>query len=101
MEGRLQLQTLLKELLTSNEVYLQAPKNTSMVYPAILYTINDAFTIHANNSPYHNTWRYQVTFITEDPEDETINKLISLPLCNFDRHFVAEQLHHFNFNLYY
>ena len=38
MKNRIELQTLLEELLGSKNVYYQPPNNLSMSYPAILYS---------------------------------------------------------------
>jgi hypothetical protein len=99
--GRLQLQSLLEELLGSENVYFQPPPNVSMRYPAIVYQRNLANTQFAGNHPYRYTKRYSVTVIDQDPDSPIPDKVASLPMCLFERHFTAGNLHHDVFNIYF
>lgn len=101
MGTRLQLQTLLEELLGSRNVYFQGPPNTEMVYPCIVYKRDDADTKFAGNRPYTFQWRYQVTVIDAKAENPALAKLAALPLCQFNRHFVANKQNHDVFVLYF
>ena len=99
--GRLQLQSLLEELLGSGEVYFQPPPNTAMQYPSIVYKMDLAETEFADNLPYRRTKRYQVTIIDQDPDSAIPDKVADLPMCLFERHFTAGNLHHHIYNLYF
>lgn len=101
MSSRIELQEKLEELLGSEEVYFQSPVNKSMVYPAIIYDINDIDINHADNNPYFMNIEYNVQLITPDPDDPVIFKLAYLPKCMHDRAFVSDGLHHYSFNLYF
>lgn len=101
MGSRLNLQNLLEELLGSRNVYFQPPASVSMKYPAIVYSRNDLENWHANNNVYAQTTAYSVTVIDEDPESEYVRKVSQLPMCTFDRHYVAENLNHDVFTLYF
>lgn len=72
-----------------------------MVYPAIRYELEDISTVHADNQPYLLPKRYQITFITRDPDDPVIDKIASLPKCQFDRPYVSDQLHHYIYSIYF
>lgn len=85
--------------LTPN-VYFQAPSNVEMKYPCIRYDIDDEATLFADNRPYRQTWRYQVMVIDDDPDSVIRDAIALLPLCSFERKYVADDLHHFVFNLY-
>lgn len=72
-----------------------------MEYPCIVYRLSRIDTRYGNDLPYNQYKRYQVVHITQDPDSETVGKIASLPLCAFDRHFQADNLNHYSFNLYY
>lgn len=99
--GRLELQALLEELLASDHVYFQPPKNTRMEYPCIVYSRSDRDTRHANNLPYKDRKRYQVTVISSDPDSEIPEKIAALPLCRFEQHFTADHLNHDVYQLFF
>jgi hypothetical protein len=99
MGQRLELQALLKTFTLN--VYFQPPANVEMKYPAIVYKRARADTQFAGNKPYRYTKRYQVTLITEDPDDPIHDELASLPMCLHDRFFTANDLNHDVFNLYF
>lgn len=99
--SREKLQTLLETLLGSASVYFQPPPNIQMQYPCIVYKRDSADSTFANNKPYRNTKRYQVTSIDQDPDSNTPDKIARLPLCAFDRHFTADNLNHDVFNLFF
>lgn len=82
-------------------VYFQAPKNTSMQYPCIKYELDDEETLFADNQPYRSTDRYQVMVIDSDPDSPIRDKVKALPLCRFDRKYVADNLHHFVYNIFF
>lgn len=96
-----ELQLLLEEVLGSENVYFQAPPDVYMKYPAIRYGISDIYNRYADGKKYKRNTRYDLTLIDYDPEPDTINKLLELPYCEFDRHYVTNNLNHFTFTLYY
>lgn len=98
---RVDLQSLLETILGTNKVYFQPPANVLMQYPCIRYTYSRKRTIFADNSPYRHKQSYQVTLITKDPDSTIPDKISELSLCMFDRFFVADNLNHFVFTLYY
>lgn len=101
MGQRLQLQTLLEEILGSRNVYFQPPESKMLSYPAIVYHRDSQLSQHADNSPYHRRKRYMVTYIDQNPDSEVPDKLTSLSMSTFVRHFTASQLNHDIINLYF
>jgi len=101
MGQRVQLQAKLEELIGSNNVYFQPPSNIQMNYPCIVYERDMMETSYADNLPYRHTKRYSVTCIDRNPDSEIPDKVADLPLSGFSRHFVADNLHHDVFNLYF
>ena len=99
---RLKLQTLLTELLAGDgKAYFQPPETVRMTYPAITYVRDSSYTEFADNGPYRRVKRWTVTHISRDPDDRTPDKIEALPLCEHNRFFVAENLNHNVFTLYF
>lgn len=94
------LNQILKNLGTDN-VYFQAPENIMMKYPCILYQVDNVKEEYANNEVYLDKERYQVTVIDPDPDGILRKKVKLLSLCRFSRHFRADNLNHYVYNLYY
>ncbi len=99
MGTRLELQALL-ETLTPN-VYYQPPPNVMMEYPAIVYKRDRLDVDFADDIPYRRTTRYSVTLIDRNPDSTIVSAIASLPLCLHNRSYVAANLNHDVFNLYY
>ncbi|MCA1806976.1 MAG: hypothetical protein LC687_03865 [Actinobacteria bacterium] len=101
MGQRLDLQTLLEALLGTRKVYFQPPANVQMEYPCIIYKRDTARTQFAGNTPYRYTKSYQVTYISQDPDDSVPDKIAALPMCQFDRHYAVKNLNHEVFSLFF
>lgn len=101
MASRLDLQTLLENILGSSEVYFQPPASVFMSYPAIVYSRDDIENTHADNRVYAQHTAYQVIVIDEDPDSEIVKKVSKLPMCSFDRHYTSDNLNHDAFTLYF
>lgn len=103
VKGRTELHKLLKSLFPKNQephVYFQPPQNTRIVYPCIIYKLEDMPGIWANNLPYHWDHSYEVTYITTDPQDPMIDRLRGLRKTRFNRPFVSDNLHHFVYTIF-
>lgn len=92
---------LIHETLTNlaGRAYYQEPPNTGMVYPCIIYKLDDIPTDYADNVPYRRIKRYVVTVIDEDPDSGIREAVADLPKSSFSRAFTADDLNHFVFNL--
>ena len=101
LSRRLELQTLLESILGSKNVYFQPSSNVTLKYPAIIYQIDDIRNNHADNRPYIQSDRYQITVIDRDPDSETPRKISRLPKSAFNRFFVSSGLNHTVFTLYF
>lgn len=101
MGRRLQLHSLLKDILGTDHVYFQPPPSVSMKYPCIVYE-RDYFDIRfANDKPYNRQPRYKVTVIDQNPDGNLPEKVGALPMCTFDRRYASENLNHDVFKIYY
>ena len=101
MRTRVDLQSLLEEILGNTNVYFQPPDNLEINYPCIIYMRDYIKPEYADNSTYSFAKRYEITLIDKDPDSAMVDKLASLPMCSFDRHFTSDNLNHDVFNLYF
>nr|DAV50363.1 MAG TPA: tail completion protein [Caudoviricetes sp.] len=101
MAPRLNLQTILEQVLGSRNVYFQPPENLKMSYPAIVYHLNDEWVRHADDMGYFRKKRYQITVVDRNPDSTIPDRVGSLPLCSFDRWYASNGLNHFVYNLYF
>lgn len=94
MGQRLDLDTLLKEALGSDNVYFQPPPGFMLSYPCIIYNRSDIHADHADNRPYKLENEYTVTVIDANPDSEIPMKLAQFPKSEFDRNFRSGNLNH-------
>ena len=100
MSNRTKLQSQLEGILGSSEVHFQPPPSIQMKYPAIVYEFSNMRNSYANNVIYRKARCYQVTLIDKNPDSEFVDKLLSLPMCSFDKHFRSDNLNHYIFTIY-
>lgn len=101
MESRLELQTLLEELLGSRNVYYQPPASVQIEYDAIIYSRKIIENRHANDSVYKQDNAYELIAIYKNPDSELPKTISQLSMCSFDRHYTADNLNHDVFTLYW
>ena len=91
---RLDLHSVLEDLLESNHVYFQPPEGYKMHYPCIVYERSNEQATYADDSPYFVRPVYQVTVIDRDPDSVIPRRISELQGSRFDRHFTSDNLHH-------
>lgn len=97
---RTELHEKLKEVCPN--VYFQAPREDRMVYPCIKYELSRPYIRHANNKIYKSDKRYQVTYITKNPDDPVIEELLYfLPHTQWDRQYKSDNLYHNVYEIYF
>ena len=97
-----QLQQLLLSLDPAvTHVYYQPPENLKLIYPCIVYKLDNKPTKFANNKPYGWVDSYTLTYISTTPDDPILNAIGMLPKCKFDRPFVNDNLYHYVYNIIY
>ena len=101
MNKRLELHNLLCSILGSNNVYFQPPASVKMKYPAIVYSRNSIDSDYADDTVYSQKTSYQVIVIDVDPDGTITTKIAQLPTCKHNRFYVADNLNHDSFTLYY
>ena len=102
MSRRIDLHSELLALLGSNNVYFQPPESVKLKYPCIIYNLDNFLPRFADDKTYLGKRSYQILYITKNPDDEMIEKLIdSFQLIRFSRSFTSDNLNHYSYTLYY
>ena len=101
MADRLELHSVFQELLGSSNVYYQPPESIKMQYDAIRYSKKTIDSKYANDRKYSMMDCYEVMVISRLPDNPVIKKILSLPYCSYDRHYVADNLHHDVLTIYW
>lgn len=101
MASRLELQTMLEDILGSRNVYFQPPASIKMQYPAIVYSRSNIDNTNADDVMYTQNRSYEVTVIDANPDSSIVDRLSRIPKCRFDRHFSSDNLNHDVFTLYF
>lgn len=105
-DRRLELRKKLTYILgttgqAKSRTYFQPTPSVKMEYPAIIYKRNRIQNRFADNLPFLQFDEWELTVIYEDPDSEIVRAVSQLPRCQHNRHFVAENLYHDVFILYY
>ena len=98
---REQLHAMLEGALGSPNVYYQPPINVEMKFPAIRYSLKSIDKMKANNAAYKMTRAYEVIVISKSPDCAAIEKILEWQHTRYDRHYVADNLHHDVITIYY
>lgn len=101
MSRRVELQSLLEDLLGVKHVYYQPPESLKLEYPAIVYSKSRIDKRSANDTAYNLNTRYELIVIDKRPDNPVIEKLLSLPYCSYDRPYVSDNLNHDVLTIYY
>ena len=103
MADRSDLQDILAAIASPGIAYFQPKTNTKIDYSngVIIYKRDWGLTQFATNRPYRHTLRYQVTYINPKQNYAALDALAALPMCVFDRSFVADDLNHDVFKLFF
>lgn len=100
MVDRIDLQTTLQDILGSKNVYYDPPETLKISYPAIIYSKSGLTNKKADDANYRINTIYDITVIDKRPDNPVIKKLLELPYCSYDRHFVSDNLHHDTLTIY-
>lgn len=101
MGSRVDLQCTFEELLGSKNVYYQPPASVILKYPCIIYSRSPGYYMRSDNRIYASIRRYNVIVIHKEPDGDYVEKMMELPYCSHERRYVADNLYHDVFNLYY
>ena len=101
MGNRLDLHNKLKTILGSSNVYFQPPESIKMRYPAIVYSLATIKKLPADDLSYLKYRAYMLILIDPNPDSETVDKILDIPMCSFDRAYAADNLNHWAFTCFY
>jgi len=91
-EKRVRFHNELLELCKN--VYFQPPASIQMVYPCIVYAMDDVITMFAQNSVYTQYAIYNVTYIDKIPDSDVPKQLLQLEYADYQTFYVADNLNH-------
>lgn len=94
MADRVELQKVFEKLLGSRNVYYDPTNNTNMKYDAIRYSKSNPNVAYASDIKYKTMNCYEVIVISRLPDNPVIGKLLELPYSSWERHYVADNMHH-------
>lgn len=102
MGSRLELHEELAIILGSRNVYYRPPASTRMSYDAIRYNLSGKSLKRANDKIYQNVNRYDGVVITLDPDSAIPDAILNhFEMCSFGSPYIADNLNHFPFTIYY
>lgn len=107
MDRRLKLHEILCEIVNLTEsngdrhTYFQPPPSVNMKYDAIRYSRKSMDAVHANDAVYLQRDCYEIIVICRSPDSDIPKKVLALPMCRHDRSYIADNLYHDVFTLYY
>lgn len=102
MADRANLDDELCTILGSKNVYFNPPESVKMSYDAIRYKLADKDLKRANNRIYMMTNKYEGVVITRDPDSTIPDAILShFKMCSFGHPYIADNLYHYPFTLYY
>lgn len=101
MKTRLEVQEMLEKILGSSNVYFQAPPNTGMKYPCIVYRFDRFGTDNADNQPYILTGRWEIHHMYKSiKNDIKETMLFAAPYVTFDRRIVTDGVYNDFYTIY-
>lgn len=109
-ERRIELDEYLRRALaeyqhgegTPIKVYFQPPESLQISYPCLVYELQNIRKVTADNRLYAKFKSYSMTYITWWPDNDTVDFLVSLPMCSFDgQPYKSDNLYHYKFTIYY
>jgi hypothetical protein len=101
LDRRLELDAILRRILGNNNTYFEPPTSATMHYPCIRYSRSHIDARFADNKPYLKHKRYELTLIYEDADSDLPERLMDEITVSHDRHYVADNLHHDVFSMYF
>lgn len=85
-----------------DNVYFQPPESVKLKYPCIIYSLERPDVDYADDDLYSQFNHYNLILITQKPDSPLIDEIPrSFRFCSLDRPYVADNLYHYSFTLYY
>lgn len=85
-----------------SRVYFQPPASVKMKYPCIRYSKKGNSAVHADNKVYRAVNRYDGVVIDYDPDSTFADDILHhFEMCSLGQGYIADNLNHFPFTIYY
>lgn len=102
MASRLELHEEFVKILGTRNVYYRPPSSVNMKYDAIRYDLSGKDLRRANDKVYNSTNCYEGVLITRDPDSPIPDTMLNhFQMCNLGKPYIADNLNHFPFTIYY
>ena len=106
MRDRLDLQKRLKSILAPlgiKNFYFEPPSSIKMTYPCCVLNREGLDAKKADDKAHITTWRYNFSLIAKDDDIlvKTVAPLLELPYCSLSQTYMADDLHHYSFTIYF
>lgn len=95
------LGVFLRQKLGIAHTYFNPDTSIKLKYPCIIYKRDEIEPKYADNDIYGLNYRYQLILVDRDPDSPFVEKLAYLPSCRFVKHYIADNLSHDVFRIYY
>ena len=95
------VQSMLEEVIGNDHVYFQAPPNTGMVYPCIVYRYVRTIIDHADNKPYMITGYWEIHHMYKSIKNDLKEKMIfASPYMSHTNRIVTQGVYNDYYILY-
>lgn len=84
-----------------DHVSFQPQEGTKIPYPHIVYSLDPAYKLHADNITYLRKDKYEVTLIDRKAGTQTFEDLDNRPYTDHKSSFRSDGLYHYVFDLYH
>lgn len=102
MGTRQELSIKFSEILGNMNVYFQPPEFVKLKYDCIIFKDVTPFARRANNFVYILQHKYQVTYVTSNPNSTIPDKMLtSFQMIDRVNDYVSDGLYHYVFELYF
>lgn len=85
----------------TRHVYFQPPNDMEMSYPCIVYERHDINNTQADNDIYLHKVQYTIIVIDRNPDSDIVKRMSKFRNAKFKNHYVADNLNHDTFEIYY
>lgn len=90
------------EILESRNVYFQPPASVKMSYDAIRYGLSGKNIKRADDKVYVGINEYDGVIITRSADTTIPDELLNhFEMCSIGKPYIADNLYHYPFTLYY
>lgn len=84
-----------------SKVHFQPPTGTKLSYPCIIYNLENFVITPADNVAYMHYDKYEIIYITRDPDDPIKYSIAQIPMCKLGRVYTSDNLYHYSYTLYF